>query len=152
MGIVIPFDFETNSIDAVSHWPPGVPPLFFVNKFIPTDRMRFTLCHELGHIIMHQKTPNPEIERQANEFASELLMPERDIRPYLVDISIDKLASLKPYWKVSMSALLKRSVDLNVITQRHGRTLWMQISQAGYKVREPIELDLPNESPTLLKK
>ena len=150
-GIIIPFDFETSSIDSVSHWPPGVPPLFFVNRYIPTDRMRFTLAHELGHITMHQKSPNPEIERQANEFAAEFLMPERDIKPYMVDISIEKLASLKPFWKVAMSALLKRAVDLQMITPRRARTLWMQLSKAGYKSREPIELDLPKENPTLLK-
>jgi Zn-dependent peptidase ImmA (M78 family)/DNA-binding XRE family transcriptional regulator len=150
-GIIIPFDFETNTIDAISHWPPGLPPLFFVNKYIPTDRMRFTLCHELGHIVMHQKSPTPDSEKQANAFAAEFLMPERDIKPYLVNLSIEKLASLKPYWKVAMSALLKRAVDLNVISQRHGRTLWMQMSKAGYKAREPMELDVSPESPTLLK-
>ena len=150
-GIIIPFDFETNSIDAISHWLPGLPPLFFVNKYLPTDRIRFSLCHELGHIVIHQQSPTPEIEKQANSFAAEFLMPQRDVTPYLVDLSIEKLASLKPYWKVSMSALLKRAVDLKVITQRHGRTLWMQLSKAGYKIREPMELDIQSEPPTLLK-
>ncbi len=150
-GIIIPFDFETSSIDSISHWLPGLPPLFFVSKFIPSDRMRFTLCHELGHIVMHQKSPTPEAENQANIFAAEFLMPKRDVRPYLVDLSIERLASLKPFWKVAMSALLKRAVDLNVISPRHGRTLWMQLSKAGYKTREPEEIDIPSESPTLLK-
>ncbi len=150
-GIVVPFDFETGKIDAISHWPPGLLPLFFVNKYITSDRMRLTLAHELGHIVMHRKQATPEIEQEANEFASEFLMPERDIRPYLHDLSIEKLASLKPYWRVSMAALLKRATDLGTITPRHGRTLWMQISKAGYKVREPIELDIPEETPTLLK-
>jgi Zn-dependent peptidase ImmA (M78 family)/DNA-binding XRE family transcriptional regulator len=150
-GIIVPFDFETNGIDAISHWLPKLPPIFFINKYIPSDKMRFTLCHELGHIIMHGHSPSPEIEKQANQFAAEFLMPERDIRPYLDNISIEKLASLKPYWKVAMSALLIRALDLNMITDRHYRTLWMQISKAGYKTREPVELDIPFEQPTLLK-
>jgi len=50
-----------------------------------------------------------------------------------------------------MSALLKRAVDLQMVTPRHSRTLWMQLSSAGYKSREPSELDLPKEPPTLLK-
>ena len=150
-GIILPIDFETNKIDAISHWMPGLPPLFFVNKYIPSDRMRFTLCHELGHIVMHQKSPTPEVEDEANKFAAEFLMPKRDIKPYLTNLSIDKLASLKPFWKTAMSAILKRAVDLEVITTRHGRTLWMQISAAGYKTREPPELDIPIEQPTLLK-
>lgn len=149
-GIIIPFDFETTKIDAISHWPPGLPPLFFINKYIPTDRIRFTLAHELGHIVMHQNLATPDVEEQANEFAAEFLMPERDIRPYLTDLSIEKLASLKPFWKVSMAALLKRAIDLQIITPRHGRTLWMQISKAGYKVREPMDLDIPPEPSRLL--
>jgi len=150
-GIILFFDFETNSIDAISHWLPGIPPIFFINKFMTADRMRFTIAHELGHMVMHQHEPNLEIERQANEFASELLMPEREIRPYLTNLSVEKLASLKPYWKVSMAALLKRAVDLKIVTPRHGRTIWMQLSKSGYKIREPMELDLQFEQPTLLK-
>uniref|UniRef100_A0A6M3JR57 Putative peptidase n=1 Tax=viral metagenome TaxID=1070528 RepID=A0A6M3JR57_9ZZZZ len=150
-GIVIPFDFETTKIDAISHWPPGLIPLFFVNKFAQTDRMRFTLAHELGHIVMHQDHATPTVEQEANDFAAEFLMPEREIRPYLHNISIEKLATLKPYWKVSMAALLKRALDLRTITPRHGRTLWMHLSKAGYKVREPMEIDIPEETPALLK-
>lgn len=148
-GIIIPFDFETSDIDAISHWLPGLPPLFFINKYCPTDRLRFTLAHELGHVIMHQKTPDPCIEEQANEFAAEFLMPEKDIKPYLVDISLSKLASLKPFWKVSMAALLKRAKDLDIVSSRRNKILWAEISRAGYRSREPVNLDLPEEKPAL---
>lgn len=148
-GIVIPCDFTTNKIDAVSRWPIGMPPLFFVNKHIPSDRLRFTLCHELGHIIMHQNTVDPFMESQADEFSAEFLMPEKEIRPYLTNVTLDKLAVLKPYWKVSMAALLKRATDLGVISARHARTLWMNIGKAGYRVREPVELDISPEPPFL---
>lgn len=148
-GIVIMFDFETSSIDAISRWPIGMPPLFFVNMYAPTDRLRFTLCHELGHIIMHQKSIDPNMEHQADEFAAEFLMPEKEIRPYLTDLSLEKLAVLKPYWKVSMAALLKRATDLREITPRHARTLWMKMGKAGYRIREPVELDIPKEPLTL---
>jgi len=148
-GIVIPFDFGTRRIDAISHWPPGVPPLFFVNINSPADRLRFTLCHELGHIIMHQHYPTPDMEQQADEFAAEFLMPGKEIRPYLADLSLPKLADLKPYWRVSMAALLKRAADLGEITQWQARSLWMQMGKAGYKTREPIELNIPSETPSL---
>lgn len=149
-GLIIPFDFKTNGIDAISHWQPDIPPLFFVNKYSPTDRLRFTLCHEMGHIVMHQGSVDFNMESQADEFASEFLMPESDIRPYLSDLSLEKLATLKQYWKVSMAALLKRASDLNEITSRQARTLWAQMSKSGYRLREPSELDLPKESPNLL--
>jgi len=149
-GIVIPFDFGTNRIDAISHWNNnGMPPIFFINAYSPMDRLRFTLCHELGHVIMHRSI-DPDMERQADEFAAEFLMPARDIKPYLVDISLAKLADLKRYWKVSMAALLKRATDLEVITPRKARSLWVELGKAGYRKREPVELDLPRESPSLL--
>jgi Zn-dependent peptidase ImmA (M78 family)/transcriptional regulator with XRE-family HTH domain len=139
-GIIIPFNFGTRLIDAISEWPPDMPPLFFVNTDLPGDRLRFTLCHELGHLILHSEWPNPDMEKQASRFAAEFLMPERDIRRYLDGLSLPKLAALKEHWKVAMSALLKRASDLGCITPRHARTLWMQMGQAGYQKNEPVEI------------
>lgn len=150
-GIIIPMGFESNLIDAVSYWPPNMPPLFFIDLGYPMDRVRFSLAHELGHIVMHQDNPNPYMEVQANEFAAEFLMPEEDIRPYLADISLEKLATLKPYWKVSMAALLRRAKDINTVTPRHAKTLWIEMGKAGYRMREPVELDIPIERPKLLE-
>jgi hypothetical protein len=47
-GIVIPCDFGTELIDAMSQRIEGLPILFFVNVNSPTDRLRHTLAHELG--------------------------------------------------------------------------------------------------------
>ena len=148
-GIVIPFDFGTRRLDAISEWLPGMPPLFFVNSAIPGDRQRFTLAHELAHITMHQQSPTPTLELEANRFAAEFLMPERDVRPYLDDLTLPKLAALKPHWKVSMSALLKRAGDLGAITESRAHSLWSTLSKRGYRTKEPAELDIPQESGTL---
>lgn len=148
-GVIIPFDFATSRIDAISQWPPGLPPLFFTDMSRPADRVRLTLCHELAHMVMHQQAPNPDMEEQAYRFAAEFLMPEKEIRAQLNELSLAKLASLKSYWRVSMAALLKRASDLGTITARHAKTLWSQIGRAGYRQREPMELDLPPEPPSL---
>lgn len=150
-GIVIKCDFGTRMIDAISQWIVGLPPLFFVNSGVPGDRMRFSLAHELGHVIMHN-TVNTDLEDQANRFAASFLMPADDIRHSLGEITVPKLAVLKPYWKVSMGALLKRAADLGRITERQERYIWMQFSKAGYRLREPAELDIPPEEPQLLAK
>jgi Zn-dependent peptidase ImmA (M78 family)/transcriptional regulator with XRE-family HTH domain len=149
-GIIIRFPFGTPQMDAISRWVPGLPPIFFVNDGIPTDRERLTLCHELAHLIMHG-VPNQEMETEANRFAGEFLMPEREIRPHLTRVNIEQLAALKPYWKVSMAAILHRANDLQMISDRYSRTLWMKIGQAGYKRKEPPELDLAPETPSLLQ-
>ena len=150
-GVVIKCDFGTRLLDALSHWVPlGLPPLFFFNENIPGDRLRFTLAHEIGHILMH-RTINPDMEDQANKFAAEFLMPKEEIAPSLSNVNLQKLANLKLYWKVSMAAILHRAFDIGKITQRQYRYLWVQLSKAGYKTKEPAELDIPIEEPSLLK-
>ena len=146
-GIVFRCDFASK-IDAISQWPTGLPPMFFINQDIPCDRMRWTLAHEIGHVIMHQ-IPTEDIEQEANEFAAELLMPAKEIGPQLTELSLPKLASMKPYWKVSMAALLKRACDLKTITPRQRSYLWMQMGAHGYRKHEPVPL--PQEDPTLVR-
>lgn len=146
-GLVIRCDFGTSKVDAVSQWLPAMPPLFFVNMAIPTDRLRFTLAHEIGHIIMHQ-SPTDNMEREADQFAAEFLMPRKDIKPYLDNVNLPKLASLKPYWRVAMSALLKRACDLGTISPRWRSYLWTEMGKAGYRKIEPVKI--PAEEPSLL--
>jgi Zn-dependent peptidase ImmA (M78 family)/transcriptional regulator with XRE-family HTH domain len=150
-GVVIRFDFGTRQADAISEWVAGHPPLFFVNAHpeITGDRIRLTLAHELGHVIMH-KFPNPGMEEEANKFAAEFLMPEGEIKSSLRSLSIPKLADLKSYWGVSMAALVRRAFDLKTITESQYKYLLIKLGRAGYKMREPIETDIPIEKPTLL--
>lgn len=123
--------------------------LVLMNESLPCDRWRYTLAHELGHIVMHQ-LPNPNMEREADRFASEFLMPAHDIKAELYDIRLERLAALKRYWKVSMGALLQRALHLDKVTPNQHRYLWSQMSAAGYRLKEPPELDPPKEHPSLL--
>jgi Zn-dependent peptidase ImmA (M78 family)/transcriptional regulator with XRE-family HTH domain len=147
--IIINANFESSPIDAFSVVDGINPPLIFLNNKIPGDRLRFTLAHELAHIIMHQRRVCLEMEKEANQFAAEFLMPERDIEPQLYDLSLSKLASLKEYWKVAMAALMKRGSDLNTISPNQYRYLCIQMNKHHFKIKEPI--DIPREEPTTLR-
>jgi Zn-dependent peptidase ImmA (M78 family) len=149
-GIVVACNFKTPLLDAMSRWYPKMPPLFFTNMDSSGDRLRFTLAHELGHLFLHS-APNPCMEDEANRFAAEFLMPAEDITASLYGLTLEKLASLKRYWKVAMSALLHRAQELGTISQRMAKRLWVQMSKAGYRTREPVELAIPIETPTLLQ-
>jgi Zn-dependent peptidase ImmA (M78 family)/transcriptional regulator with XRE-family HTH domain len=151
VGIVIPFAFGTDHIDAIGMWPFGMPPLFFVDLTKPGDRLRFTLCHELGHIVMHRDYLEPDMEKQADLFAAEFLMPAHHIKHELDWPSLSSVAALKPRWKVSMAALIKRAADLGATSDRHARSLWSQMSAAGYRRREPRELDVSVETPRIYR-
>lgn len=149
-AVIIPCEFGTRKIDAISQWISGEPPMLFINRDLPGDRLRFSLSHELAHLVMHQ-TSHPDQEKQADRFAAEFLMPEADIKASLTNISLPKLATLKQHWKVSMNALLKRAGDLGRLTLSQTRYLWKKMSMAGYRTSEPSGTDIPQECPTLLQ-
>ena len=76
-------------------------------------------------------------------------MPRDEIVPHLRSLSIARLAELKPLWKVSMAALIKRATDTNAIGELQGRRLWIRMSQLGYRKNEPLPLE--PEEPQLYK-
>lgn len=149
-GIVILLEFGTPLIDALSRYMPGLPPLFFCNADVPGDRLRMSLAHELGHAVMHH-APIPEMEEQAFRFAREFLTPEREIVPQLHGLTLPRLAQLKPYWRVSMTGLIKQAEATGAVTPNQARYLYQQMSRHGYRKTEPAELDIPHEQPSTLR-
>ena len=103
-------------------------------------------------MVMHVERGNPdkEAEDQAHRFAAEFLAPAHHIEPQLRRLNIGQLAPLKMQWKISMSSLVKRAKDLNTIDARQYKSLMVQLSQQGYRTREPVNLDPPVEHPSLL--
>lgn len=146
--LVVMSEMEAARIDGASYQVPGIPPVIFLNKNMPADRMRFSLAHELGHVVMH-RIPSPDMESQADEFAAAFLLPKEDIAPELTGLTLAKAAQLKPYWKVSMGALIVRAKTLGKIDQGTYSWLWRQMSSKGYRTREPAALDFAPEAPSL---
>lgn len=138
-------------VSGVTFAPPGVPPLVLLKGDQPADRLRFTLAHEIGHLVMH-RFPTPGMEGEANDFASALLMPEPDMRSYLsgrrVDLSL--LAAMKPEWRVSMQAILMRAKALKIVDRNQSDYLWKQMNARRMRLREPPELDFPVETPHVM--
>jgi Zn-dependent peptidase ImmA (M78 family)/transcriptional regulator with XRE-family HTH domain len=146
-GIVMLCDFGTPTIDAAHLWLPGLPPMFFMNRDVPGDRHRFNLAHELGHAVMHQ-FPAGDIEKEANAFAREFLMPGRDIVHQLEGLTLDTAAALKPHWKTSIHAIVYHARELGCITEWQARRLFTRLGAMGYRKREPIAV--PTEEPTIV--
>jgi Zn-dependent peptidase ImmA (M78 family)/transcriptional regulator with XRE-family HTH domain len=147
-GVVVRTDLATPKISAISQWVPGERPIFVTNTANPADRERFTLAHELAHVLLHG-TPREEQESEADQFASELLMPAADIGPQLAcGVDLARAAQLKPYWRVAMSAIIRRAKDLDFITAGRYKSLSVQMSQKGWRIREPVVID--RDSPRFL--
>lgn len=148
--ILIPFDFESDKICATTIFNRNsMPPFIFYNKSMSADRMRFTMAHELGHIVLHTN-PNPDMEEQANNFASNFLSPSRDIYNDLQDFSLEKAVLLKRKWKISIASLTYRAKQLETISDSKYQKLFMDISKRGWRMEEPSYTTFPKEKPLLL--
>ena len=115
--VVVHSSLGGTTVSGVTFRAPGVPPLIVLNREQPADRMRFTLAHEIAHLVMH-RFPNPNMEEEANTFASGFLMPRHDISPSFEGRRIDLplLAALKPEMEVSMASLLVRAKSLGYLS------------------------------------
>jgi Zn-dependent peptidase ImmA (M78 family) len=128
----------------------GMPACIFVNARLPKDRLRFTLAHEMAHLIMH-RMPNPDMETQANQFAGAFLMPEGEIRKDLYRLSLEQFMMLKLHWKVSMQAIMMRAFHLKRLSEDQYRYYFSQMGKRGWRTTEPVEIEQTIERPRVLR-
>jgi Zn-dependent peptidase ImmA (M78 family)/DNA-binding XRE family transcriptional regulator len=152
--IIVICDFGSLDIDGRSMFTDNKQPIIFINKNIPSDRQRFTVCHELGHLIMHINVSVPDerdIEKESNIFASEFLIPENDLRKQIFKaVTLSDLADLKRFWRVSMQAIMYKASASKIITANNYKSLMQQISKYGMRIKEPLELEPPKEKAQIL--
>lgn len=124
-------------------------------------RWRFDCAHELGHLVLHRNVDSSLlgtpavcklIEAQAHRFASALLLPEDEFVESLYTVSLEGYRELKPYWKTSIAAMVRRTRDLGVITEDGYRNLYISISRRKWRKTEPFDEELAPERPALAKK
>ena len=144
--------FGTDLIDAMSQRIDGMPVLFFVNINAPADRLRHTLAHELGHMVLHTITlaEDEQMEDEADAFAGAFLLPADEIRPQLRRFDLRQLAkSQEPLEGIGGGAVAVRADRLNLITPYQKKMFSIEMSKLGYRKWEPNEA--PKEFPKLLR-
>jgi Zn-dependent peptidase ImmA (M78 family)/DNA-binding XRE family transcriptional regulator len=148
-------DFGTERVDSRTVLTDNKYPIIVLNKVLLGDRQRFSLAYQLGHLVMHTYKPvdwNIDVSHEANLFAAEFLMPEKEIRDEFKDgVTLALLAELKRKWKVSMISLLYRADDLGFLTDNQKRYLVQQFNDKKIRRREPVELDVAMEQPKLFR-
>ena len=86
-----------------------------VNRGDWGERQRFTIAHELGHMVL-DVTPKIDAEKAAHRFAGAFLMPAETLRAkigkYRISIGWGELFDLKRIFGVSVQALAYRCKDL----------------------------------------
>ena len=123
--------------------------LIMINSNVSNDRYRFNLAHELGHLVMH-RLPNPNCEKEAQEFASAFFMPKKDISEDVAGITFWDLLPLKEKWKVSMQSIAYRAHNIKKINDSQYLSICKLINYNGYRKNEP-NANIPKEKPNMLK-
>jgi Zn-dependent peptidase ImmA (M78 family)/transcriptional regulator with XRE-family HTH domain len=150
--VVLGLPLTLTSRDAFSGWA-STKPFIALSSVDAGDRLRFTVAHELGHLVMHRaaKGSVAQLEAQADAFAAEFLMPAAPMRSVLkTPVTLASLAPLKLIWKVSIQALMRRAKDLQIISTRQYYYLAEQIGRLGFRTKEG-EYSLPVEKPRALR-
>lgn len=117
----------------------------------PGDRLRFSLAHELGHILLHTvHRPSRGVvrESEADAFASAFLLPRKPLLDELAPtLTLAGYSRVKANWGVSIQAIIRRARDLQVIDESRYRSLHIQLSSRGWRTNEPVEI--PKEQPAI---
>lgn len=123
------------------------------------ERNRFTLAHELAHLILkfEEKLNDKEIEHYCDYFASCLLMPKVAMKKELEfrnnsitrNVSINEIILIAKEYKVSLNAVIMRLNDLGIIDDYKKRNLFILLSKNGLKTRQ---LKLVDEHPSRKEK
>ena len=164
-GIIVTcFDAKASKIDAFSQRTTVNDGEIYIvvvsNSGQSVARSRFDMAHELGHILLHPWSEDIESitreefkarERQANKFAGAFLLPENTFKQ---DVSyyptkLDYYLHLKQKWKVSISAMIYRAHQLQVITDNQYQYLMRQVSKNGWREREPDDVTFRLENNVL---
>jgi Zn-dependent peptidase ImmA (M78 family) len=105
----------------------------YVNKYENEQRKRFTIAHEIGHFVLHKDSyflnnnyiydqiffrdeNTSPMEREANNFASDLLMPEDVFNRYIRE-GFNTISKLADKFKLSTSAVKYRAYKLGLISE-----------------------------------
>lgn len=149
--IVIELDHDADLFDGVSFMTDEGYYIIIINKNFSNDHKRFTLAHELGHLIMHTSNEflipeHRDKEAEANRFASEFLMPSEVIANSLRELKFQYLVELKRSWLTSMASIVRRAKDIKCITQDKYQYFNIELSRRGYKKNEPVNVYIDTPS------
>jgi len=126
-------------------------PVVVVNNTKCGERQRFTIAHELGHMVL---SPGRRVdaERAANRFAGAFLMPAEalwsEVGKRRRSIGLGELFELKLLFGVSVQALTIRCRDLGIFGPTLSKRLFHEFDRHGWS-KSPFEepLSLEGERP-----
>ena len=117
------------------------------------ERQRFTIAHELGHMVLSIPSDVPE-EKACNRFAGAFLAPEeelvREVGRRRLNFGFAELVEIKLMFGISAASLVVRMRELGIITQATLQDIFSGIG-SSWRTDEPCPLER-EESPTRFRR
>ena len=134
----------------------AVRPLIALACDLPGAEQRFTLAHELFHVMADRDLDrgltlvrDPR-ELRANRFAGALLLPAEAAEEHISEtLTLHGYLKVKAEYGLSVGAIIHRAADLDLISRRRARSLYIQWSSAGWR-RDGEPVPVAKERPLLL--
>ena len=151
---VVEVDLDT-SFDGLSSMVDETIPVIVMNvrESLPDVRRRFTLAHELAHLLLDIDEDNIQkrvVERICDRFAGALLLPERTIKAVLGDyrsnFSLYELNVLRQQFGVSVAAIVYRAAALGIFPESLAKSFWMARNEDRDLKEEKDFAPYPSES------
>jgi Zn-dependent peptidase ImmA (M78 family)/DNA-binding XRE family transcriptional regulator len=130
-------------------------PLIVVDANWVGDRQRFTLAHELGHLLLKNRIAESDNEEKwCNHFAGAFLLPKATLISHLGEhrhnLEPRELYLLKHEFGLSMQGVLFRAKQAEIITQATFERICRMFSMNGWRKCEP-QTQYPSEKTILFK-
>lgn len=144
----------TERFDGMAATVDGIP-VIVIGRGWPGDRQRFTLVHELGHLVLKGRLP-PDLDEEAaaNRFAGAFLAPANEVRKELGEkrtwLEPRELEVLKKTYGLSMQGWMRRAKDLGILPDTHYVAMRKFFSARGWNKTEPGDR-YPPERPQLFE-
>ena len=136
-----------DDFDGLSEFVNNIPVIVLLDGIKDGARQRFTIAHELGHLVLNINNDELDEEKLCNRFASALLMPKEAIINEFGysrgKIHFFELTAFKNEFKVSYTAIVYRLKDLNIISEYLYKKLSIFLSQRiGKNDPKPIQPEI----------
>jgi len=135
-------------IDGFQTWVNADIPVIGYNeeKANKPDRIRFTLLHELCHLLLGDNfgdASESQIEKYCNHFAGVMLIPEKALKKELGEhrnnIIIQELGAIKRQYGISMQAILMRIKICNILNDHAVKQIFNAFKLMGWNINEPYD-------------
>lgn len=133
------------SFDGMQTWVNKNIPVVAYNRNIAgkPDRIRFTLLHELGHLLLNfGDVTEHHKETLCHEFAGAMLLPDETIIDELGAnrnrFSVPELGNVKKQYGISMQAIVMRALSCGIVNDHYTKQFFTMMKQMGWRTDEPI--------------